>query len=274
MNYFYLAAKKLSTALGPQSQFVRLCRPLAESFLTLTTLGRGIPWEINGVQCRIDPRFRGGTPKDYDAPVAAYIRQRIRSGQIALDIGANIGVWVIQFAAMVGARGRVFAFEPNPRSRELLNFHIRLNHLDSFVQVVPAAVGSMNGDAVFFAASTDGMSRIGEPNPLLRKIAKPITVQVTTLDHWCRENAVHPDWLFVDVEGFEEQVLAGGIETIRARRQSLGIIIEMHPSLWNSSQSSRQSLENRIRELGFRAVPLTGQSDVFGEYGHVVLEPI
>lgn len=274
MNYFYVAAKKLSGALGPQSQIVRFSRPIADSILRLTTLGRGIHWEINGVRCRIDPRFRIGTSKDYDAPVAQYLRQRIRPGQIALDIGANIGVWVVQLAAMVGAGGRVFAFEPNPRSREMLSFHIRLNHLDSFTQVVPAAVGSMNGEAVLFAANTDGMSRIGEPNPLLSKIAKPITVQVVTLDHWCRENAVQPDWLFVDVEGFEEHVLAGGIQLIQARHRALGIIIEMHPSLWSSSQSSRQSMEARIRDLRLRAVPLTGQSDVFADYGHVALEPI
>jgi hypothetical protein len=68
--------------------------------------------------------------------------------------------------------------------------------------------------------------------------------------------------------------LAGAANLIRARGPALGIVVEMHPSLWAASDTSRDKVAAQIAALGRRAVPLTGQVDPLGEYGHVVLEPI
>jgi hypothetical protein len=45
----------------------------------------------------------------------------------------------------------------------------------------------------------------------------------------------------------------------------------MHPSFWTILGTSRAQAEGLLRELGLRAVPLTGQADPLGEYGVVHL---
>jgi len=274
VSVFYNVARFVSRAFGPNSAVVRAVRPISERVLRSVVGRRGLAWEINGVPCRINPQFRAQFARYYDAALAAILQKEINSGQVCLDVGANIGVWVIQFASLVGPTGRVVAFEPNPGARAVLEEHIGLNDLGSVVRVVPAAIGAVPGEVAFFAAGADGMSRIGEPNPLLAERVVTMTVRVTTLDSWCRENAVRPDWLFIDIEGYEGHALAGAAETIRTVGPNLGIVVEMHPTLWSASGTTRDEVAARIADLGRRAVPLTGQADPFGEYGHVRLEPL
>jgi hypothetical protein len=77
---------------------IRLFRPWYETVLDWTTGGHGIPWTINDVTYRIDPRHRHQLGAAYDARVAQWLAARVRPGQIAIDVGANVGVYVLQFA--------------------------------------------------------------------------------------------------------------------------------------------------------------------------------
>lgn len=272
MSFFYHIARSINRAIGRNSAVARFASPYTERILRFVTGRRGLAWEINGIRCRIDSRCRAQLAHNYDAHLASFFQNRVRPGEVCLDVGANIGAWVLQFAHLVGPTGRVVAFEPNPTARVALEHHIRLNHLQTVAHVVPVAVGVIAGEATFFAAGTDGMSRIGEPNPLLAEKALPISVPVVALDGWCRENEVRPDWLLIDVEGFEGHVLAGAAELIRSLGTGLGIVVEMHPSLWPASGTDREEVAARIAAVGRRVVPLTGQTDPLAEYGHILLE--
>lgn len=272
MNWLQQMARRAATTLGRESWLIRRARPAYESLLERTSGGRGIPWAINGVTYRIDPRHRHRLGENYDAPVAAFLRERVRPGSLCLDVGANVGVYVLQFTHWSGPDGRVIAFEPNPGARSVLEKHVRINGLSSRVEVVPAAVGAAEGVATLFAADADGMSRLGAPNAALSNRVVPITVPVLTLDAYCEKRRLAPDWLFLDIEGFEIAALAGAVGLINQRKSALGIVVEMHPSVWASADTSRAKAEAVLASLGRRAVPLTGQVDPLGEHGLVFLE--
>jgi FkbM family methyltransferase len=263
-------AGRVSGAAGRESWLVRRLRPAYESLLDLS--GRGIAWEINGVDFRVDPRQRHRLGHHYDAPVAAFIRERLRPGAVCFDVGANVGVYVLQFAHWAGPAGRVVAFEPNPAARRVLARHVGLNGLGARVEVVPAAVGSAAGEATLYAAGADGMSRLGAPNVLIAGRAREVRVPVVTLDDFCRERDLRPDWLLIDIEGFELAALAGARRLIRERGTALHVVVEMHPSVWASADTTREGAAALLDELGLRPVPLTGQRDPLGEHGLVYLE--
>ena len=272
MSLIQSAARKTSGMLGRESWVIRHLRPAYESLLDLS--GKGIPWAINGVTYRIDPRYRDRFGHNYDAPVAAFLRERVKPGALCIDVGANAGVYVLQFAYWSGPNGRVIAFEPNPYACELLQRHIELNNLTERVEVVPAAVSSEDGTATMFAADSDGMSRLGAPNELIADRVKEITVPVVTLGGFCEERKLRPDWLFIDIEGFEIAALKGASRLIKESARDLNIVVEMHPNLWASAHTTRASAEDVLADLGLIAVPLTGQSDPLGEYGLVYLEHV
>jgi FkbM family methyltransferase len=272
MSLLQGVARKVSGTLGRESWLVRTLRPAYESILDVSAKGRGIPWEINGVTYRIDPHHRHRLGQTYDAPVAAFIRERMRPGSICLDVGANVGVYVLQFAHWSGERGRVIAFEPNPSAREALQRHIELNDLSERVEVVPAAVGARCGSATLFAAGADGMSRLGAPNELIADRVEEISVPVVALDDFCEARGLRPDWLFMDIEGFEIAVLAGARQLIKERGPDLNIVVEMHPNVWVSADTTRIGAEQLLADLELYAVPLTGQTDPLNEHGLVHLE--
>ncbi len=234
--------------------------------------GRGMQRTVNGIPLRIHPDHRWYFCSRYDAPVAEYFRARIRPGSICVSVGANLGVYPLQFAHWSGPDGVVYAFEPNPDTANVLRRHIAMNRLVPRVEVVERAVADQPGLAVFHAAGIDGMSRLGQPNPGLAGRTRPIEVHVDTLDRFCSERSVRPAAMMMDIEGFEVAALAGARELFIGGPPPV-TVVEFHPNAWHVARTGRAELERRLAEYQLRAVPLSGQLDPLAEYGHVALEP-
>ena len=264
-------ARIVAETVGRETRLIRQLRPAYESLLDRVSGGRGIEWEINGATYRIDPRYRHCMAHDYDAPTARFLRERVRPGAVCFNAGANIGVYVLQFARWSGPTGRVVAFEPNPAAAEVLVRHVCLNHLEDVVTIETVAIGVAEGSATLYRAGADGMSRLGEPNELIADRAVPITVPVTTLDGFCARSGLVPDWLLMDIEGFEIAALRGAMSLIGRQRGKIGIVVEMHPSVWESAGTARDAAEQFLSESGLRAVPLAGQRNPLREHGLVHL---
>jgi FkbM family methyltransferase len=149
-----------------------------------------------------------------------------------------------------------------------------MNKLCERVRVVSSAVGETSGEQVLYAAEAEGMSRLGAPNNALLGNVIEIKVPVVTLDEYCAAQSLQPDWLFLDIEGFEIAALSGARKLIQSSSRELGIIVEMHPNVWNSANTTRAGAELLLRELGLTAVPLMGQTDPLDDYGLVHLKYI
>ena len=259
-----------SGAIGRESWLIRQLRPAYETTLQFLSGARGVPWEINGVPFRIDPRYRNQLGKNYEADVAHFLGERIKPGAICFDVGANVGAYALQLAHWTGAAGRVIAFEPNPLAIKVLSTHVRINGFERIIAVEKVAVGSSSGTATMYRSGADGMSRLGEQNTLLHS-TEPIAVPVITIDDYCARTGLEPDWILIDIEGFEIAALRGAAHTLQRHRGSLGMVVEIHPSLWASAGTSRADVESFLDETGLHAMPLTGQRDPLGEYGLVHL---
>src|SRR5258708_36064091 len=119
-------ARAVSAKLGRESLVVRQLRPLYENTLSLIGGRDGVPWDINGVTFQIDPHQRHRMGHDYEAPVARFLRQAVKPGDVCFDVGANVGAYALQLAHWTGSAGRVIAFEPNPAAAEVLSEQIRM----------------------------------------------------------------------------------------------------------------------------------------------------
>jgi len=272
MDALSRAGTWVATALGRESLPVRLLRPAFEAALDASTLWHGVAWSVNGEPIRIDPRVRRWVPRVTEPEVFALLQGSIAPGEVVLDVGAFLGIYAVLEARWAGERGRVVAFEPTPRSARLAERHLRLNGVRERATVVAAAVGSTVGVADLTVHDDAFVNRIGVPHPG-RAARGTVRVSVTTVDAYCAMHGLEPDWIRVDVQGHEVEVLHGARETIARRGSRLRIVVEMHPSLWPSCGLSREAVAAALAGLGLDVQPVAPGADPFAPDGHALLIP-
>ena len=250
------------------SELVGALRRWRERGLRAWLSRRGAHRTVNGVVLRVDPSSRHTFTPVYDAGATGYLRSHVREGMEVWNVGANVGVYALQFAHWVGGTGRVVAFEPNPAARALLIRNVTLNRLDGRVEIVSSAVGVEEGTVDFFTSGADGMGRAGRPNPLLAHPDR-MQVPVTTLDAVAALRARKPDVVMMDIEGWEIAALQGAASLLGSSR----FVVELHPDAWRWSNHTREDLDAVLRGAQLEAIPLSGQSDPYCEHGQVALVP-
>ncbi len=148
----------------------------------------------------------------WDPHVEACIRSLLRSGDTAIDVGANLGYFTAVMAQCVGPAGRVWAFEPVPETFELLTLCRSLNGYEN-VTAIDVALGAAEGSVeITYDPRHSGLATIHADQVSGDKQR----VRLRTLDALVAAGAVaaRPDLIKVDVEGHELDVLRGARRTI------------------------------------------------------------
>jgi FkbM family methyltransferase len=109
-----------------------------------------------------------------------FIQRYLRPGDTFVDIGANVGVYTLLAAALVGARGRVHAFEPGAMTRKQLNENVALNRL-SCVSVHGLAVSDRAGSASLTANVDDCVASL-VPVDVVADAVNIESIECVTLD--------------------------------------------------------------------------------------------
>ena len=188
------------------------------------------------------------------------LRSHLSPGTLFLDIGAATGAMSVPFA-LKAENLRIAAFEPSRRARSYLEATIKRNKV-ARVTVFPFALSDAVGRFEFTEFPED---EIGEA-PFLPEASRLsiesdtmvypeqifYPVDVTTVDQLNEEigfadaqNIV----VKIDVEGFEDKVLTGALDTLKRFKPFLSIDIHPHPGTDIMTDSVCQAI---LSELGYR----------------------
>ena len=243
-----------------------------EVLLEIVTLGRGLPRLVNDdLEIRVCPAHRsvGG---EYEVALYNQMKSSLKEGDIVLDVGAHVGIFSVMLARCVGMTGKVFAFEPSPASQKLFRRHMRLNEVDRQVELIPAAVGNRSGHAILHAWGSHVGNTLAARDPIAGGTGyKEVSVQVLTLDQFCKDRGILPKWVKVDTEGWELRVLQGA-KLLLGQGEAVNFAVEMHPYAWLGAGYNRLEFETFCKDFGIRVKPLTEQADPFEEYGNTIFE--
>lgn len=186
--------------------------------------------------------------------VAAY-RRLVRPGHTVVDIGANIGAHTLHLAVAVGPRGRVLAVEPTSYAFTKLLANLALNpDLAPRVIARQAMLGppgrARPPPAIFSSWPLIGAE--GSRDPVHQGALKSTTgaVGVSLDDLLEREQLETVDFIKMDVDGFECEVLAGAQRTLAKDRPA--IVMELAPAALESQGQSLESLVGMLTTLGYR----------------------
>jgi FkbM family methyltransferase len=141
--------------------------------------------------------------------------QMVKSGDMVIDVGANIGTHTIPLANMVTSSGLVLAFEPQRATYNYLTANLALNNLLHVVSL-RYAVGEAGGVVRVPLFDPNQQTNFGAVNLENTNDGEP--VDIVTIDSFPLERC---NLIKIDVEGMEARVLAGAKETIHRLRPIL-----------------------------------------------------
>jgi FkbM family methyltransferase len=148
-----------------------------------------------------------------------------KKGDTVIDIGAAFGLHTITSSKQVGPNGKVIAIEAHPDSFEMLNRNIKLNGLTN-VTTLNYAVYSRKTKVKIYSNYTIMSERIQEE----KDKEKFVEVDANTLDNMFHQNGIRQEqinWIKIDVEGAELEVLKGAHDTL-SNSKDIAIYIEIH----------------------------------------------
>ena len=185
----------------------------------------------------------------WEPHVVANIERYVVPGSVALDIGAYIGTHAMLMGRLVGPAGRVYAFEPQRKIFLELRHNVRLNGLDGVVKPLRFALGAKAGVVeMSLPLQYRGLDNVGG----VGVGAGGDRVEMRTLDSFGFDNV---SLVKIDVEGFEDAVLAGGVETVRATKPVILIEIMGGTSIATATPTERRRIEATVAAvegMGYR----------------------
>lgn len=155
---------------------------------------------------------RGGWFED-ELPL---LSQLLQPGQTAVDIGANYGLYTLALAQAVGPQGRVHAFEPASRTAALLAATLKLNQLETRVQLHQQALSDAAGHGRLSLHQQSELNALQEDMADAASVGSGAmsseAVAVESLDNLfgLDETAAPVAFVKMDAEGQESAILRGG----------------------------------------------------------------
>ncbi|MBC9821934.1 FkbM family methyltransferase [Terrabacter sp. MAHUQ-38] len=161
--------------------------------------------ETDYIQGRV---LKEGAP--YEEELLAEFARRLRPGDLALDVGANVGNHTLFMACVLGCR--VEAFEPDEHLTQAIDESAERNGVQQLVQIHRVAVGASHGKGVLVC---DDPSNLGGQRVAPEGDHGP-SVEVVTLDSVTFDAPVR--LVKIDVEGAEVDVLRGASALLQQDR--------------------------------------------------------
>jgi FkbM family methyltransferase len=181
---------------------------------------------------------------EWEPGETALLGSHIQPGMTVLDIGAHVGYYTCLAGSLVGSRGLVVAFEPNPRNFELLLANVWRNGLTNVV-CYPWAVSDRSAFIPLYLATDNS----GDHRVFPTEDRETVGVRAVSLDQL---EVLRPpvDVVKIDVQGAEEAVFRGARRLFEASPNAL-ITAEFSPSDLSAFGSDARALLAQYRDAGY-----------------------
>jgi FkbM family methyltransferase len=181
-----------------------------------------------------------------------FLNDYLRSGDIFVDIGANIGLFTLIASSRVGDNGKVYSLEPCLKTFQQLVRNVELNRMNN-VKCTQMALSDCSGQ-IQMNLALDGYDAWNSMAlPIAGSSFSTEMVSAVTWDDFVRDHNLRGrvTLMKIDVEGWESRVLSGGTETFK-RPDAPVLQVEFTDQASQSAGTSCQALYRQLEELGYQ----------------------
>jgi FkbM family methyltransferase len=181
----------------------------------------------------------------HERPTISAILACVSEGMIVWDVGANNGFYTCLLSQIAGAKGGVFAFEPNPEAYAELMRQLSVSDMGNVWSLRTALSDSDGAAQMLVTPNYTQVSRIAMT--AAESNEKMLTISVQSGDSLIQQGlARHPSFIKLDVEGHELSALQG-MQKLLSAPDLRAILCEVHFSLLD--QMGVKNAAYRIRRL-------------------------
>jgi FkbM family methyltransferase len=180
----------------------------------------------------------------YERGTNSILEAHVKPGDVVVEAGANTGTETLLISRLTGAKGKVLAFEPVPHVVNKLKNNLALNNIEN-AQVMELALGETRKEISFYVYPENHPNQGMGSKVLENSGLEKITVMQTTLDSLVEDGTIaRIDFLKMDVQGAEFDILRGGINCIKKYRPK--IFLEAADDL-----SNLRAIYNYLADLNY-----------------------
>lgn len=188
----------------------------------------------------------------YHRPLLPQLKRIVPRNGIIIDVGAHAGQFAKLFSRLV-PRGTVYAFEPGAYALSILKLVVKWKGLSN-VRILRLGLSDESGSQTLHVPLKRhgtfgfGLAHLGAPTGERKTHAQKI--RLSTLDLFVQEHMLHRlDFVKADIEGWEVNMLKGGLRSIRELRPSL--MLEINEVALKRANASPQQIFDLILPLGY-----------------------
>ncbi len=186
----------------------------------------------------------------HDKTEINYLLTHINSGATVIDIGCHKGAYLYWMQKKVTTTGQVFAFEPQPILANYLKNCIGLFGYKN-ITIENMGLSNTNGTLDLFipvgSKKTSPGATFNTDKPVNEK-CDSVSIAVTTLDNYCGAKNIQPQFLKIDVEGYELEVLTGAENTLRKHKPNILFECEAR----HTSEDKMMATFNYLKQIGYK----------------------
>jgi FkbM family methyltransferase len=200
-----------------------------------------------GMILKLNPLFHGHLATTqrilaYEPEVREIMLRILKPGMVVYDIGANIGVFSLLMSHLVHDNGKVYAIEPEINNYKHLIASIKENKIINII-AMQMAIGQAQGMSPFDRRGGSFSGRIIDIETKYRITRNIIEVPTVSLDDLVLQNiAEPPDFIKIDVEGYEGKVILGMKKVVFSHAPV--ILCELHTHLGDPSEIIYETLRS------------------------------
>lgn len=148
----------------------------------------------------------------YEKAELNLLNSHLSEDSVFVDIGANFGLYSLVASQKITNSGEIICFEPFPKNYAALKKNISLNS-KSYIISENIALGDKKDELKLYYQPNE--KNLGMVSANFMENSKTIKVDVMSFDEYVKENGVDKiDFIKIDVEGFENQVINGMKKTL------------------------------------------------------------
>ena len=182
----------------------------------------------------------------YDFNSMKFIENYLKPGDYFIDIGANIGIYTLLAASIIGSEGYVDAFEALPTTFERLKENVERNNIKN-ITLHPVATGEQS-KTIQFTKNFDTRNHIINKDDMISNQTDSVNIPCEPIDN-CLNNENHYAMAKIDVEGYELPTVKGAENLLKNSNPPV-LLLEINEAFrrYNFSESD---IINYLNQKGY-----------------------